>query len=333
MSSISRCHQVSICKLTNGLWNTNKQNHRYYGTPNNCPYCFSPESLVHVFTCNAPQASSHRQEAIKTFQGELDKLKTHSNISETIISGLGQWAQSINNTASRTSAPFKGSLNTLDILLTKAFTEQNTDIGWVPLLQGKIRKYWIEAYEVSLPKSPHTTKQALIWGGKVILALWSLSKTIWKQRNKEIYGHSMQETKVKKGQKLEKQAKYFYTAYRENPFIILQRDRHLFNNELDQHLLLPHEHQAAWLRSVKEAILVRKQHDEQAESLRKQWFKDFFIKKPTLSPSKSDHSIAQPSQRKPDKSGKPTIKQSLKLTPGGDWNGRFRPTYNHTSKI
>jgi hypothetical protein len=50
MSSISRCHQVSICKLTNGLWNTNEQNCRYYGKPNNCPYCSSPETLAHIFT-------------------------------------------------------------------------------------------------------------------------------------------------------------------------------------------------------------------------------------------------------------------------------------------
>jgi hypothetical protein len=45
----------------------------------------------------------------------------------------------------------------MDILITRAFTEQNTDIGWLPLLQGKISKYWMEAYKASLPKSPHTT--------------------------------------------------------------------------------------------------------------------------------------------------------------------------------
>ena len=93
----------------------------------------------------------------------------------------------------------------------------------------------------------------------------------------------MQETKVKLGWKLEKQANYFYNAYREDPFLILQRDRYLFNNELDQHLLLSHETQAAWIRSVKEAILVRKQHDDQAADSRKKWFKDFFLKKPKQS--------------------------------------------------
>jgi hypothetical protein len=230
MSSISRCHQVSICKLMNGLWNTNEQNHRYYGTPNHCPYCSLPESLVHVFTCNSPQATSHRQEAIKTFQGALEKLKTTSKILETIISGLSHWVQSINTSAPIKSAPFRGSLNTLEILLTKAFAEQNTDKGWVPLLQGKISKYWIEAYTASLPKSPQTTKRALLWGKKVILALWSLSKTIWKQRNKEIHGHSMQETRAKKGQKLEKQAMYFYNAYKENPL--------LYYRETDTYLIM-----------------------------------------------------------------------------------------------
>ncbi len=145
-------------------------------------YCSSPESVVHVFTCNSPQATSHRQEAIKTFQGELDKLKTNSKILETIISGLTQWVQSTHTSESIKSAPFRGSLNAMEILLTKALAEQHTDIGWVPLLQWKISKYWTEAYKASLPKSPQSAKRALLWDKKVILALWSLSKTIWKQR-------------------------------------------------------------------------------------------------------------------------------------------------------
>jgi hypothetical protein len=50
-------------------------------------------------------------------------------------------------------------------------------------------------------------------------------------------------------------------------------------------------------------ISERKQHDEQAETSRKQWFKDFFIKKPIPSSSEPAHSIAQPPSRKPDMSG------------------------------
>jgi hypothetical protein len=37
MNSMGSCEKVSICKLTNRLWNTNSQNHRYYGRAPNCP--------------------------------------------------------------------------------------------------------------------------------------------------------------------------------------------------------------------------------------------------------------------------------------------------------
>jgi hypothetical protein len=127
---------------------------------------------------------------------------------------------------------------------------------------------------------------------------------IWEHRNKEIRGRSIQEAKEKTRQKLEKQVRYFYTVYQDTPFIILRRDRYLFDNELEHHLLLSQEYQSAWLQSVKEAVLVRKQQDDQAASSRKQWFKDFFVKskKTSSSPSRSAFSTAHPLLRKINRS-------------------------------
>ncbi len=48
-------------------------------------------------------------------------------------------------------------------------------------------------------------------------------------------------------------------------------------------LLLPMENQVAWLRSVKEAIQVRKQHDDYPVNFRKEWFKSFFVTQPSSS--------------------------------------------------
>jgi hypothetical protein len=39
MTSLGPCEWVSICKLTNGLWNTSCQSQRYYGKSPDCPYC------------------------------------------------------------------------------------------------------------------------------------------------------------------------------------------------------------------------------------------------------------------------------------------------------
>jgi hypothetical protein len=295
VSSISRSHQISICKLTNGLWNTNEQNHKFYGTSSKCPFCSSPETLSHIFTCGSSKATSYRQEAIQEFQKKLSKLKTHSKISEAIVSGLGQWAQSLGVDTPTPIVPFRGSINSMEVLITQAYTVQQTDIGWLQFLQGKVSTYWSEAYTLSLPKSQNKTKKGLQWGKHLILGVWSYSKMIWEHRNKEIHGNSIHESKRKTRQKLEKEVRYFYASHADNPFLILRRDSYLFDKDVEDHLLLPPEHLTAWLRSVKEAVLVRKHHYDLAGLSRKQWFKDFFVKKkPTCSGSKTASSTARP---------------------------------------
>ncbi len=71
---------------------------------------------------------------------------------------------------------------------------------------------------------------------------------------------------------------HLYTEYKANPFLILRRESYLSDADITKHLLLPMENQAAWLRSVKEAIQVRKHHDDCTANSRKEWFKSFFIK-------------------------------------------------------
>jgi hypothetical protein len=49
---IPRSHRVSIAKLSHQLWNTNKQNNRYYGAVDKCPICLTEsESIQHVHNC------------------------------------------------------------------------------------------------------------------------------------------------------------------------------------------------------------------------------------------------------------------------------------------
>ncbi len=55
-------------------------------------------------------------------------------------------------------APTKGKLGDIEVLLTKAFTDQTSNIRWLPFLQGKIGKYWKAAYVEFLLKHHHGTK-------------------------------------------------------------------------------------------------------------------------------------------------------------------------------
>ncbi len=171
--------------------------------------------------------------------------------------------------------------------MTQALQEQNSDIGWLQLLQGKLSQHWLKAYKITLHKSQDTSKRALLWGKRLVLALWSMAKSIWEHRNQDIHGHSIQEARLKRAQKLETQARHLYAKHNENPFLILRRDSHLFNADINVHLLLPLENQAAWLRSVEEAIQVRKKHDDHAANSRRDWFRSFFKAKHPLSSSSS----------------------------------------------
>ncbi len=282
MSSIPRSQKVSICKLVNGLWNTNVQNNKYYGSSDNCPFCSSSETLTHVFTCPSIKATTHRQEALKELELKLTKIKMPAKILSAITLGTVQWVQTTNNQLSTYTGPPKGSLQGVEILVTQALQEQHSDIGWLQLIQGKLSQHWLRAYKITLPKSQETSKRALLWGKRLVLAIWSMAKSIWEHRNREIHGHSIQEARLKRAQKLETQARHLYAKYNENPFLILRRDSHLFNADINEHLLLPMENQAAWLRSVEEAIQVRKKHDDYAANSRRDWFRSFFkVKHPS----------------------------------------------------
>ncbi len=76
MLSLSRSERVSICKLTNGLWNTNSQNQKYYGASDACPFCGLKETVTHVFMCTSAKCVLHRTGAFQEVQERLAKGKT-----------------------------------------------------------------------------------------------------------------------------------------------------------------------------------------------------------------------------------------------------------------
>jgi hypothetical protein len=279
MSSLPICERISICKLTNGLWNTNSQNQRYYGTLDACPFCTSKETVAHVYSCPSQKCIQHCLEALKDFHLQLTKSNTAPAILNTITYGLQQWVGTQMEDSPEISAPTIGRLGTLDVLLTKAFTDQTRDIGWLPFLQGKLSKYWKAAHQKSLPRGPSASELTNRWGKKLVLALWTMSKSIWEHRNKEIHGQSLQEAKLKTRGRLEKEILHLYQKYNDNPHIIRQIHRHLFDRTSDTLCASSVDTQAAWVRSVKEAILARKHYDSNAANRQKTQFRQFFIPK------------------------------------------------------
>jgi hypothetical protein len=93
--SYPRAHRMSLSKLSHGLWNTNPQNHKYYGTPNTCPFChLAGETLDHVFHCSAPTAKDHQEAELNLCSAKLQKIKTPSEIESLLLAEITQSQES-----------------------------------------------------------------------------------------------------------------------------------------------------------------------------------------------------------------------------------------------
>jgi hypothetical protein len=76
--------------------------------------------------------------------------------------------------------------------------------------------------------------------------------------------------------KLGKEILHFHQKYKDNPQIVRQHHRFLFDTTPAALGASSIDTQSAWLRSVKEAILVRKQYDINFANQQKANFKRFF---------------------------------------------------------
>jgi len=145
--SVPCSHRVSISKLSHGLRNTNMQHKRFYGHSNICPICnCQPETLEHVFRCNAPQAISFRATAVASFKAGLSSEGTPSIIAESLLQGV-----------SFTESTLVKSLP--DHVSCQAAVIAPTSLGWVSCLKGHLCKGWQVAFTSLLPKNKASTIQ------------------------------------------------------------------------------------------------------------------------------------------------------------------------------
>lgn len=258
---LHRYHQHSTAKLIHGLVNTNRQNHLFYGTTSQCPICSSEEeTLLHVFTCSHPSAIQHRQSCLEKLLSTLDNTQTPQPIIDTIQYGFQQWTGALDQPYVR--APTAGSLRGPDAILTSAFHEQFYTIGWYHFCLGRVSKLWARAVtQYTKPdRHPYTP---LHWSSLLVSSLWTYSKTVWKFRNEIVHGATVEEQARRMITGLQASTTAHYTAYYENPQIVLARHQFLFTAKtLEERLRAPYDTLAAWLRSVEEALQVVRQHTE-----------------------------------------------------------------------
>jgi hypothetical protein len=198
--------------------------------------------------------TTFRSLQLEQIRSSLSKLNTPGLIIDTLIFGLQEWSTHGNGEDRRVTAPSAGSVKPADILLTQAFREQWDTIGWEQMLQGRISKKWRAAYHASkaTKTSPRTDQEK--WGSSLITLLWEYTRSIWKQRNGIVYGHSEEEVRNKELQKIREEVAIEYVAYTKDNFLISNQFRYLFiKKSQEERQNMDYDSIKCWLRTVKEA--------------------------------------------------------------------------------
>jgi hypothetical protein len=249
-----RSHRISITKLSYSLWNTNKQNHRYYRETSLCPSCkLVTEDIAHVFTCQQPEVKD-------------------------------QWIS--NPMLTKYLAPTSRSLLPQLQSITCAFQDQ-TSIGWEGLFRGHIAASWAKAY-VENYEAPSRKKQpspatvvnlSQQWSVKLILQLLEFSKTVWAYRNSVVHGKTEHSKLSKELLTMRAAVSRHYEAHRENQHYIPQSRASFFNRPEAATVTLCRDAMASWLALVEEAVQT-KEFRQAADNTK---ITQFFIRRPTTS--------------------------------------------------
>ncbi len=258
--SLPCSHKTSISKLSHKLWNTNKQNSRFYHEPNMCPSCLCcPETWHHVFSCQNPRSIHERESAQEILLESLTGI-TPPLLLSTIMFGISQWSSHPNIDLDPTT-PDIPSVRSLQA----AFSAQ-TDIGWGAFLRGHLCTKWAQAF-LDLYKSKNNStgsaeSGAKRWKKKLIISLWTYRKAVGSQRNAVVHGKNKERTISKKVQLMHTQAISYYAKFTSDNHCIPVSRRFLFNDPLDTTLSLLRPALKCWLLSVEEALSPQRHRDD-----------------------------------------------------------------------
>jgi hypothetical protein len=158
-----------------------------------------------VYTCPSTAAQEIRSVAITTIQTKL----TSSKALDAVV--VAMLAYIPGNTTNE--------VTTQSLELRAAITEQGV-IGWEAMLCGHISTKWRAACIATLKNKDKQDKLGDKWAKKVILALWSYSKNIWKGRNGVVNKKTETGTGANEAKALRRQIKQKYEEFDDEPYIV-----------------------------------------------------------------------------------------------------------------
>ncbi len=242
--SVPPTHRISITKISHQLWNTNKQNSKFYNQSALCPICTNCiEDTNHIYYCTLDSAFRNRLKAQQTLRVELETSNTPGPMIAQLL-----WCLTEENTSSSRSNQDKPSI-------PSQIMEEQQLIGWSSLLRGLASKKWGDLYQSYLPSTvKDASKKTRGWMRKLILSFWGYSKALWKHRNEVVHGAQTHATSLKELNSLQRRVRHRYRAFENDKYIVHASASHLFSRPMSNIQQMSRDAMVAWLASVQEAI-------------------------------------------------------------------------------
>jgi hypothetical protein len=272
---LPRVRQLSYIKLIHGLLNTNAQNNKYYTSDPLCPHCrLCHESQSHIFMCSSPVLVEFRSAQLNALKSSLASIDTPHVIIDHLLMGIRNPLpeQSMHLETPLPTAPSQSDTSSEITLVTMAAFKEQSILGWDQLLCGRLSKRWKEAYsQVHLLQHHRVNKDQ--WSTKLVTLLPNFSLTLWRFRCNLLHGRTTVEAHQLQQQTLRNQVSAAYQEYAEDPHIISQQMRHMFNIPLTRRLNHDLDSLACFLESYNQARVAQEIYKSKLAATAKNFFK------------------------------------------------------------
>jgi hypothetical protein len=119
--------------------------------------------------------------------------------------------------------------------LHRSFQWAKLHLGWDQFLRGRLSKRWKEAFHQEFLS--RNSWNGTLWSSGLINAILTYSLSLWKFRCALLYGQTKDEADRKIMEELSRKVTQAYREHNQNPFIVRNDYRHLFDIPLNRSLL------------------------------------------------------------------------------------------------
>jgi exonuclease III len=155
-----------------------------------CPCCFHPhEDRDHIIRCPHPTRNKWRHALLTAIYDSCIPQHTYAPLLALLIDALRAW-MSHNNTDPEFTVSHRHYPQALHLLI-----QQQNHIGWRQLFHGRFSGEWSRLqgdhyYRIQDERPGNNHKYTGDgWQVKLITLLWKHWRSLWKQRNQDVFGH------------------------------------------------------------------------------------------------------------------------------------------------